>query len=104
LGEIGQFHIIKLIAKGSGCWRIEFSCTIKIIDDYLYLNNIEFNKIIQGLKQKINVLASQRNNNIGKLLFIEINNFKKAETCYEFKKMPYWLLIYKKNLKNNKWC
>ena len=85
LSEIGQFLITKLIAKGSGCWRIEFICTTKIINDYLYQRNIEFNKSIQELKDKINVLIKEKTA-INKSLLMKINNFKKAETWLEFKK------------------
>ena len=86
LGEIGQFRIIKLIAKGSGCWRIEFICTTKVISDYLCQKNNEFNKIIQQLKEKINFIDSKTINIIDKSHFIEITNFKEAKTWSEFKK------------------
>lgn len=86
LGEIGQFRILKLIAKGSGCWRIEFICTTKLIGDYLYQKNNEFNKIIQQLKEKIDSLGTKTTNIIDKSLSMGIINFKQAKTWFEFKK------------------
>ena len=86
LGEIDQFRIIKFVAKGSGCWRIEFICTKKLINDFLLQKNIEFNKIINVLKEKFNKLTTQKTNIINKSIFMEINNFKKIETWSEFKK------------------
>lgn len=86
LGEIGQFRILKLIAKGSGCWRIEFICTAKLIGDYLCQKNNEFNKIIQQLKEKIDSLGTKTTNIIDKSLSMGIINFKQAKTWFEFKK------------------
>lgn len=86
LGEIGQFRIIKLIAKGSGCWRIEFICTTKLIGNYLCQKNNEFNKIIQQLKEKIHSFDVKATDIIDKSLFMEIINFKQAKTWSEFKK------------------
>ncbi len=86
LQEIGQFRITKLIAKGSGSWRIEFICTTKNIDNYLHQKNIEFNKIICELKEKINRLLSQKENSIVKSLITEINNFEEARNWDDFKK------------------
>lgn len=86
LREIGQFRIIKLIAKGSGSWRIEFICTPKVINDYLNQKNIEFNKIINELKGKVNTLLLQKISFVDKTFFTEINNFKDAKNWDEFKR------------------